>query len=171
MVDKTDLRIAFISWRTFEDGSVRGGMLVTDELTRPYEFRATSPVKPTGFQKILYAHTMKAVIYGDLIGIPLLKSSKEKIDLVLTQDQNILGVRPKVSFPIALLYRPKQASADSSEGVPTLLSIAVHNSFKSEENWINAIVNQMTTKIDLLEPFDRIRTALGEVEQQKPEQK
>jgi len=56
--DSPGARLAFVNISIYEDGSVRGGVLVTDLETRPYEFRVTSPVKPTSIQRILYGKTI-----------------------------------------------------------------------------------------------------------------
>lgn len=52
MTDTQDIRLAFIEVAIFSDGSIRGGILTTDIETRPFDFRVTSPVKPTQVQQI-----------------------------------------------------------------------------------------------------------------------
>ena len=43
MAEQFDLRLVFLDVALFEDGAaIRGGVLVTDIETKPYEFRCTS---------------------------------------------------------------------------------------------------------------------------------
>jgi hypothetical protein len=87
----TDIRLAFLDISVFEDGSIRGGVLITDLETRPYEFRVTSPVKPTPLQRILYGRTLLDYVYGDLICLPLIRAVKEKLSLVIVRHENLLA--------------------------------------------------------------------------------
>ena len=66
-------KIAFLETYTSEDsGGIIGAILVTDEETKPLEFRVTSPIKPTGFQKTLYGDVLLEHILVELISVPLL---------------------------------------------------------------------------------------------------
>jgi hypothetical protein len=50
-----DLTLAFISSLNFNnDNILRGAMLVTDEHTKPLEFRVTALIQPTELQRTLY---------------------------------------------------------------------------------------------------------------------
>ena len=164
MSDHESLRLAFIEIAVFEDGALRGGMLVTDEKTRPYEFRVTSAIKPTSMQTIVYGQTLKEYIYTDLIGLPLLKSAQEPISLGLSRDANILATRPNLDFPI--VYLKKAASTDHTRHQ---VMPVVHEQFHSEEPWVQSVLSGLPISLDLLEPFERIKTALVEVHRLGPE--
>jgi hypothetical protein len=71
MTETQEIRLAFIDVAVFSDASIRGGILTTDIQTRPYEFRITSPIKPTQMQQILYGTSLKDYVYGELICAPL----------------------------------------------------------------------------------------------------
>lgn len=167
-MSETDLfRIAFVELSVFEDGAIRGGMLVTDEHTRPYEFRVTSAIKPTPMQKIMYGLTLKEYVYSDLIGLPLLKSAKETVSIAFVRDTNLIGTRPHLNFPIAYLHKLDQAADTQTEA----LRFTLHNQFKTEEDWIGTVIQKISSQLDLLEPFERVRTALIEVHKWGPEEK
>ena len=86
MADTQEIRLAFLDITVFTDGSIRGGILTTDIETKPYEFRITSPIKPTQIQQILYGSSLKDYVYGELIGAPLIKATKEKLSIVLVKE-------------------------------------------------------------------------------------
>ena len=67
MAETQEIRLAFIDVTVFSDGSIRGGILTTDIETKPYEFRITSPIKPTQIQQILYGSSLKDHVYGELL--------------------------------------------------------------------------------------------------------
>src|SRR3972149_6823144 len=101
----SEARLAFIDISIFDDGSIRGGVLVTDMETRPYEFRVTTPVKPTSMQRVLYGKTLPKYVYGELIGFPLIKAVKEEISLVIAKNENLLVMRPKLSVPVVIITK------------------------------------------------------------------
>src|SRR3989304_6323458 len=105
MAEEQEIRLAFIDVSVFSDGSIRGGILTTDIETRPFEFRVTSPIKPTQVQQILYGASLKDYVYGELICAPLVKATKEKLSVVLTKENYLIAMRPLVSAPV-ILIRP-----------------------------------------------------------------
>src|SRR5687768_17185530 len=104
MSETQEIRLAFIDVAVFSDGSIRGGILTTDIDTRPYEFRVTSPIKPTQIQQMLYGVSLKDYVYGELICAPLVKATKEKLSLVLAREPYIVAMRPLVSVPVILVH-------------------------------------------------------------------
>src|SRR3990172_13235474 len=93
-------RLFFIDTELFDNGTaIRGGVIITDGETKPYEFRCTSPIRPTALQRVLYGDTLDEHIHIELVGIPLLKAAKEEPSLVIVRKPVLLNVRPKVSVP------------------------------------------------------------------------
>jgi hypothetical protein len=138
----------------FNDGSVRGGILTTDISTRPFEFRVTSPIKPTHMQEVLYGASLKAYVYGELICAPLMQATKEKVTLAIVKDGSLLAMRPMISCPIGLISQNDK-------------SISTHPDFDSEIEQIQTILSSLlkSEQIDLFEPFERLQTALNEIHQ------
>ncbi len=152
--------IAFLDVVTLEDkATLRGGTLITDLDTKPYEFRCTGPVQPSSLQRILYGATLDDYVYVDLLGGPLLRAAKEKPMLVMVQNELLLRVRPTVGYPVVLLERIKKATASSRNGG---LLVRVHPSFSDELDAVHATLDPLLEKRDLLEPFERLRVALEE---------
>ncbi len=159
MDDTADLRLAFLDVCQFEENSVRGGILVTNAETLPFEFRATSMVRPTPMQRILYGARLVEYVYKELICFPLVNSVREKITLVLVKDKNLSGIRAQLSVPVVFISR-------DSNGIFT-----ARCSYKEEEQWTMEVLGPITQQHDIMEPFERLSVALTEVHRQRPETK
>src|ERR1035441_1493084 len=98
--------IAFLGFREFDDGEAyRGAILVTDESSKPLEFRCTAPVRPTQLQRTLYGKSLLPHILSELIGAPLVSSVREKPQFILIADESYFDVRHKVSTPVIRVAR------------------------------------------------------------------
>jgi hypothetical protein len=159
MSDSPEIRLAFMDVTMFSDGSIRGGILTTDIETRPFEFRVTSPIKPTQVQQILYGSSLKDYVYGELICAPLVKATKEKLSMVLVKENFLISMRPLVSVPI-IVIRPN--TSQSSNGIRSV-SFSPHPNFQNELSFAQTILMPIIQKHNLLEPFERLRLALNEV--------
>lgn len=150
--------LAFLDLVTFEDGvSMRGGCLITDEKTRPLEFRVSGAIRPTGLQKILYGDTLHEYICNELVGMPMLKSLETKPDLVLVRDSEFLKIRPEVEVPILWVR-------GTVDGQYVLQAFPGHD--QEAEDGRDALPKRLRGR-NILEPFLRIHTALEEAHTQK----
>jgi len=159
MADTREIRLAFMDVLLFSDGAIRGGILTTDIETRPYEFRITSPIKPTQLQQMLYGTSLKEYVYGELICAPLIKATKEKISFVLTKERYILEVRPLVAVPIVLMSYDDTAVGNGLKPV----SFQVQKDYPAELSHAQTLLTPIAQKLDLMEPFERLKLALNEV--------
>jgi hypothetical protein len=153
-----ELLLLYLTHKYFEQGkAIRGGALVTDDKTRPVEFRCTSPIRPTDYQRVLYGGTLDGYIFVDLIGIPLINKARETVSLVLVEEDEFLDVRPLVDIPVARLARgPKGTTQDQ-------LSLEVHPDFKTEKAFVESSLRDLAALgIDLADPFERIRLVLDQ---------
>lgn len=156
-------KIAFIDIFVFEDGAIRGGVLVTDVETRPYEFRVTSPIKPTQLQKILYGSSLTEYVYGELICQPLLRQVKEKISLAIAKNDNLLVARPGLPFPLVIVQKGQAGNPDNS--LNTLI-VHAHSGFPGEQAQAEILINTFAQQHDIFEPFERIKLAVAEAHKQ-----
>lgn len=170
MQETSDIRIAFIDISYFDDGSYRGALLVADERTRPFEFRATSPIKPTTFQKILHGGTLTPQLY-DSICLPLIASAKEQITAIFTLDKHILALRPQTSYPIVHIFHKEQTPEEIATNAPLKPTFRAHQDFQSEVETANKLIRILARSGDLFEPFERVKLALAEIHQRRPEEK
>lgn len=160
MDESQEIRLAFIDITSFSDGSLRGGLLTTDAATRPFEFRVTSPIRPTSIQQILYGNSLKDYVYSELICVPLVKATKEKISLILVKEGYLISMRPLLSVPVIYLQ-----SGDLGDGEETKqLKFATHRNYPKERSFAQEILASIMQQHDLLEPFERIRLAINEVQ-------
>ena len=98
-------KLAFLETYTSDDnGSIIGAILVTDAETKPLEFRVTSPIKPTGFQKTLYGDVLLEHILVELISVPLLNAINEHVDLILVKDPFFLGANNKQGIRVIRVF-------------------------------------------------------------------
>lgn len=166
-------RLGFLGIELFDNGmAIRGGILITDIDTKPYEFRITSPVRASFFQRALYGSTLEDYMHIELIGVPLIRELREDVDLIIISSPPLLRTRPKISVPVALITSETNLISDnpdkengSSNG--KLMTITTHDEFPAENSIAQSILLPIMQKRDLLEPFERVRIALTEAHKQK----
>lgn len=155
-----NIRLGFIDVIILTDSSIRGALLVTDLETRPYEFRVTSPIKPTRMQQILYGKTLSEYILSELICVPLYKASKEKISLIIVKQTSLLNMRPHISAPVICI------NEDDQNGRKNTL-YQTHRSYEMEKEVAELYISSLSQNFDIFEPFERIKVAVTEVHKQK----
>ena len=154
-----NMHLMFLTSKYFEQGkAIRGGSLVTDEKTLPIEFRCTSPIRPNDYQRALYGNTLDSYIFVDLIGVPLVDVTRERVDLVLVEDERFLAIRPRVGVPVVLLV--------PSRGEITSITLRTYPGFETESTAARSF-SIFKSGIDPLEPFERVRLALEQAHAQK----
>jgi len=144
-------------------------LLVTDERGIPLEFRCTHPVKPTGLQRSLYGDALRPHIAVDLCATPLLAAIETPLDLVFARDDVFLGTRESSDCPVLYVRRAGSGLTDVSGEQEVLEHHA--GQFPSVEVLTHADygddilkapqVRNVFSKVDLLEPFERIERALS----------
>jgi len=157
------MNLMFLTVKYFEQGqAIRGGSLVTDDKTRPIEFRCTSPIRPNEYQRVLYGKTLDSYVFVDLIGTPLVTATKESIDLALVEDERFLEIRPNVKVPVVLL------ALSGQDGTAPSVTLRTHPRFETEEAAVRSqLIPLFNEQRDLLEPFERVRLALDQAHAQK----
>lgn len=141
-----------------EPAGYLGGYLVTNTWGKPLEFRLTSAVQPQRVHQILYGDSLESYLCGDLIGKTLLDKTGTPVQMVVTDTAAALVLRLRVEIPVALV-----PPAD----IDTSLYLHVQDRLFCSPHAPRdvAAVRAMLEKLgpfDLLEPFARIREALGE---------
>lgn len=175
--------IAFFMLDQTKDGKgVIGAILVTDDLGMPQEFRVTYPVKPTKLQQQLYGASLLVHIGITLCGEPLYKALKNKPELLLVSRRRYLPLSAKVDAKVAQVKRIGEALVveDDDKSVSNTVSNMNSKSGRfqpisifyppacneQEHEEIRALVEKYFQGIDLLEPFERIKIALGALAEQ-----
>jgi hypothetical protein len=170
-------KIAFLETYELEDnGGVMGAIMVTDADTKPIEFRVTAPIKPTTFQQTLYGDVLHEHILVELISVPLLNAINEQVDLIIVKDPFFLGANNKQGIRVVRVFNEGDGkSLKSSKAIELPFSsngngktlLETSQKFESELSVINEELNKLSEGRNLLEPFERLKLACEQVNQQK----
>ncbi|MBK8974684.1 MAG: hypothetical protein IPM29_02050 [Planctomycetes bacterium] len=160
------MKLCFLDAHTFDGGAVRGSALVTDERTRPLEFRLTDPVVPTELQRLLYGAVLDEHVLGDLCAVPLLDALREAPDAVLVRDQTLLGLQDLRDVPVLWIGRDEDAepgATDEADRPPGVL-LGYHGDGEDEAlKSVRLALREISERYDLLEPFERMQAAVAQV--------
>jgi hypothetical protein len=154
---EADLKLGFLTAIELPGGGgYVGGLLVTNRFGRPLEFQCTTPVRPNRTQEILYGATLKPFVLGELIGKTLVEKAAVKPDVVLTEGDDLLELRPHVPQPVAVV--------DGSDGELRVgkQTLRFHPSHAEDRTKLAKSAGVVPEQADLFEPFDRVREALQE---------
>lgn len=154
------------------NGGYLGAFLVTDELTKPEEFRVTFPVNPSLMQKRLYGEALIPHIGIKLCAEPLFDALNSKPGILLIDDQRFLSLSEQISVLVIYLERVGEnvhvGESDRRTGVlqspsgifdPIELTFPPFYSEEKEERAMDSL-QRISSAIDPLEPFARIGAAL-----------
>ncbi len=164
-----------------------GGYLVLNESGRPLEFHCTAPVKPSRAQEILYGPTLRPYLYGEQIGGALINKAKVRPAVVCTDVAPILSLRDFTALPVALVA-PSETPEETPVASPTdsgarfrvdaghppvaglhqftlgQFRLTVPVSHAADRTIIARHLAQFAERLDLCEPFSRIREAIDEAQ-------
>lgn len=86
------MKYCYLHYRVFSD-FLRAALLITDEKTKPLEFRITSKVKLDQLQRILYGESLRDAVFVEKVGKEPVESSKVEYDVLLLKEKDILRYR------------------------------------------------------------------------------
>jgi hypothetical protein len=158
----TTLNFGFLTVLNEANGYL-GGYLVTNAWGRPLEFRLTTLVQPNKVQQILYGPSLRPYLYGDLIGKTLYDKTAAAANLIVTDQEAALEVRLHVPTPTVAILGPDGASESRGERILRLPrhGLIVHERHPEDVDAVRAMLPELE-RLDLAEPFGRIREALQE---------
>lgn len=178
-----EVRLAFLSYVEAQGAaSGRGALLVTDDATRPVEFRCTTSIQPNTLQRVLYGDTLRSYIAADLVGKPLLDAIQEKPSVILVREPLFLTLQRRVDGRIICVRRQgEQLSAavdnGNSHGEPTLLTcssgrfqaltVVSAPECAADLDAALEVLRPIFSVADLLEPFERIEKVVAELNRQE----
>ncbi len=172
--DSTQTAIAFLGFREFDNGETyRGAILVTDEWSKPIEFRCTAPIRPTQLQRTLYGKSLLPHVLTELIALPLISSVREKAQFYVIADDAYFDVRQKVSVPVIRVARLNGAKSkqedqpksrlqtlQSASGKFAQVEIEAHWKFEGDLDSCGDRLRDLFARWDLVEPFQRLAEGL-----------
>ena len=164
-------KIGFLDTYNIEDSVMMGVIMVTDSDTKPLEFRVTSPIKPTNFQKILYGNVLKEHILVELVAVPLLNAISEELDLILVNEPLFLGANSRQNIRVVRIGSGENGGANNisrvelksfnGNGQPTYLEST--KELEDELPGISEAIERIYEERDLVEPFERLKLASEQV--------
>ena len=168
--------VAFFGVRpTADKNGYIGAMLVIDALGVPKEFRCTQPIKPSPVQRALYGRGLETHIVVDLCGQPLLNALTTSPVACLTESRDSIDLGEGLGMPVFHIQRTQDVLTVDSDGNtegsslslvgPTWsgsqqYSLATHPSWSPKLTAVASRLNEMCRRVDLLEPFERLTTAI-----------
>jgi hypothetical protein len=145
-----------------ENGSYVGGYFVTNSLGRPLDFRLSSSVQPNRVQQALYAGTLVPYICGELIGKALVEKAAVAAQMVVTSCEAALELRRKLDVPVVYLAGPDDTRPGGIALPNGRGSLFCHGDFPQDADAVKAVLAQLERRLDLTEPFQRVRDAMTE---------
>jgi hypothetical protein len=166
-----------------------GGYLIVSSLGRPLEFHCTAPIQPSRAQRILYGPTLASYLLGEQICGALSGVAKLTPELILTDCEVALHARNRFAVPMALVTAVEpvksvdalnraahEASGASLHAAAALVQHAIGlftigsiqfrlpDGYESEQHTVEEAVTLLAQRVELTEPFGRIREAIDEAQ-------
>jgi len=183
-----DGNVLYLDLAESMDGAIlRGGALVVDPTTEPLEFRCTDAVRPTKLQKVLWGSRLDGHIAANLLGEPLIRSLKQTFSLVVVMQSDFMELRSKLEVPVVQLMRhaaiefpdsenqgDSSKMGDSADDDPEMADrilinpsgkfeqviLRPHDDHRADLETARGLLQPLFMKRDVMEPFERIATAL-----------
>lgn len=159
-----DPTLGFITVCEYPEQGWFGGYLVLNANGRPLEFHCTAPVKPSRPQEILYGATLKPYVFGEQIGVTLIRKGRMEPAIVCTDVAPMLTLRDAIEAPVALIRT--EASQFPPPGTVEMKlgphAAALPTAWATDRERLEKIWPSLACHFDLKEPFARIRGAIDE---------
>lgn len=155
-----------------------GGVLITDRVGVPVEFRHTELVNPGRVQKVLYGKSMERFLKCESLAKCLLTDLENKPDLLVVPDGEYYLLTRTFNFPFVQLSKaakePLQKhgeTVDVSESEALIQIATVREPLRIKVDRKNApamaglktVLADLGRTMDLLEPATRVQAALKEI--------
>ncbi len=138
-----------------------GGLLVVNEYGIPMEFKYSEPITPTKLQEIIYGSSLEFYLHTEIIAKGLIQKVENRPELILVQDPSLLFEKNIVM--ITILPQMVQEKQENNEVIVNLnkksIRITFQEGIKIDDSVVQKIVDY-ASKLDIIEPFDRIEKAL-----------
>jgi hypothetical protein len=162
--------IGFVGVFPTEDGDgYLGAALVTDQKGYPLEFRVSSAVRPTGVQRALFGQSLAPYVESELIGGRLAKELRRRPAAVLVN--RLALVEAEAGCPVYFVARASEyVHADRPEysyrrverGDEPAMAIALVSERRfASHSEVLEVVEIAAARFDLVDTFDRLRTAIS----------
>jgi len=157
--------IGFLTVCDHAEQGLFGGLLLLNANGRPLEFHCTAPLRTNRAQEILYGPTLRRYLYGEVLGPALLGKLKVEPLLLCTDQLEALASREFHAIPTLLVIDAAGTSSPPPELVQFKLGknrVAVEPAWAGDESESLRRWEPFVGRLDLAEPFTRIRDAIDE---------
>jgi len=161
--------VGFLTVIDYEPHGLFGGYLVLNATGRPLEFHCTTPVRSNRAQQILYGPTLEPYLYGEQIGRTLVEKAKVQAPVVLTDVAPALALRDQVSILMGMVESKDAGQSGHNASMaftpPIILGnyqLRVATGHTTDGPKLTHLLKEFSTRLDLAEPFQRIRDAITE---------
>lgn len=165
---------------TNQDGFI-GALMVTDGRGYPLEFRATTPVKPSLVQRTLYGGQLEHYVGVELCGYALIRESSRKPRVILVPDRTMLDAADATDAEVVAIWRAGESLKVEEGGVAasrgtikssgqTAQPLVYEGRFTDSDRERDALaqLEDCAGRFDLVEAFERMRTALELLAKEDP---
>ncbi|NPA54452.1 MAG: hypothetical protein GXO21_07275, partial [Aquificae bacterium] len=155
------MKLAYIDFLETEKG-YKAGVLVTDEMTKPLEFRITQDVQIDELQKILYGEALENILYKEKFAVELINALHEDFDVLLTREKFLLSLREEIGKPILYIEKhdPFKAIDKNSYKITNIADkfppLVVTISSQDEKHLVSLAkkLQDIFKSFNILEPFN-----------------
>ncbi len=146
-----------------------GGLLVVSRVGRPVEFHCTAPVAPNRAQEIMYGKTYQGFLFAEQIGMALVDKAKNKPDIFVTDDENVLPITEMIDSPLLFVEKQSVDEPFDGTGLKKFLidqqPVYCINAKPDEFSCIRSSAENFASNLPFEEPFERIYSAIEEANQ------
>ncbi len=159
-----------------EGGTYIGGLMVTDTSGLPVDFRFTDPVTPTRLQRALYGGVLDRYLRTEVVLRTLMEALEQPPSVLVVDDATLLD-EPVDCCPMAFVGPSRSAAigalgtrSGQGQGSNTFLLQASDSGHplrvtlpaeSQDEESVAATLVAVAERMDVLEPLERVRQALG----------
>jgi hypothetical protein len=173
--EMSEPKIGYIDIMRSPKGEFMGGVLITDRLGIPVEFRHTEPVSPSKVQQVLYGKALEKFLKCETLAKCLLGDLEAKPDLLVVPDAEYFPLTKNFNFPFVQLAKasrePMEKHGDYVEvneseihlqilSMRAPLRVRVDRKNAASLPAIKGILLDVGRTMDLIEPLSRVQEAL-----------
>lgn len=158
--------------KTTKDGFI-AALMVSDNRGYPLEFQATTPVRPSLVQRTLYGGQLEHYVAVELCAKALVQQSQRKPKTVLVPEAWLLDMAEESKVNVVAMWRAGEVlrveEKETSTAAGTIKPadspyqpVVYRGKFMSldQEKDVLAFIEDCATRFDLIEVFQRMRSAL-----------
>ncbi len=168
-------KLGYIDIHKAGRGDYMGGVLITDRLGIPLEFRHTEPVSPSKVQQVLYGRALDRFLKSETLAKCLLNDLENKPDLLVVPDAEYYTLTRLFHFPFAQLTKanhpPMEKHGDFVEvneaeinlqvlSLREPLRVRVDRKNAASMGAVKTILLDIGRTMDVIEPLARVQEAL-----------